>query len=74
MPLGAVDVGFLNNVATWWPQSAFATAPIAAGLRFQLKQVTRQLQLGQDWVLSQRVVDNILQQSIVSATAVALSY
>lgn len=43
------------------------------GLCFQFKQVTHQFELGQDWVLPQRVVDNILQQNVILATAVTLS-
>lgn len=42
-------------------------------LCFQFKQVTHQFELGQDWVLPQRVVDNILQQSIITAATVTLS-
>lgn len=47
-------------------------AQFRIGLFFQLKQVSHQFELGQDWVLSQRVVNNILQHRIVPFVTVGV--
>lgn len=72
--LRAASAGFLSDGALQWSdyvsQFLKLLAPIGIGSFFQ--QVSHQFELGQDWVLSQRVVNNILLHRIVPIVTVGV--